>query len=410
MIHPPDAHGSGSHDAPETIELSPTTLVAGGDALARDPDGRVVFIPGAIPGERVRVSLREVKRDFARADLVEIIEASPDRVEPPCPHVSRGCGGCPWQHIAVDAQRSLRRDIIIDALRRIARIEDPPVQPAVELPADAYRTSVRLLSESGTPAYRRSGSHDPVTVDSCLVLHPLLAEMLSNARFEGAKEVEMRAGARTGERMVVAHPRASRLRLPEGVLSVSTAEVRRGKRVCYHEEAAGRRWQISAGSFFQVRPDGADALVALVLRAASEARVVTDLYAGVGLFAGALASEDRRVVAVEANRIAAADARKNLAGLDARIVVSDVARYKAVPADLVVADPSRAGLRADGVAAALSAGPARLVVVSCDAAALARDTVLLAAEGYDLTTVTPVDLFPHTAHVECVSIFDRSTD
>ncbi|MCZ7536615.1 MAG: methyltransferase [Acidimicrobiia bacterium] len=280
----------------------------------------------------------------------------------------------------------------------------------MELPADAYRTSVRLLSESGTPAYRRSGSHDPVTVDSCLVLHPLLAEMLSNARFEGAKEVEMRAGARTGERMVVAHPRASRLRLPEGVLSVSTAEVRRGKRVCYHEEAAGRRWQISAGSFFQVRPDGADALVALVLRAASEARVVTDLYAGVGLFAGALASEDRRVVAVEANRIAAADARKNLAGLDARIVVSDVARYKAVPADLVVADPSRAGLRADGVAAALSAGPARLVVVSCDAAALARDTVLLAAEGYDLTTVTPVDLFPHTAHVECVSIFDRSTD
>ncbi len=410
MTAPPDEAAASAEDRPETIEVTPTTLVAGGDALARDADGRVVFVPGALPGERVRVALGDVRRDFARADLVEVIEASPDRVEPPCPHVTRGCGGCPWQHIRVDAQRRLRRDIVVDALRRIARIDDPPVRQAVELPSEGYRTSVRLLSESGSPAYRRAGSHDPVIVDSCLVLHPLLAEMLNGSRFEGAKEVELRVGARTGERLVVAHPRASRLKLPEGVISVSTAEVRRGRRVCYHEEAAGRRWQISAGSFFQVRPDGADALAGLVVDAASEAQQVTDLYAGVGLFAGALAASGRRVVAVEASRIAAADARHNLAGLDARIVVSDVARYKAVPADLVVADPSRAGLRDVGVAAVLSAGPARLVLVSCDAASLARDTVLLAAEGYALVSVEPVDLFPHTAHVECVSVFDRSPE
>ncbi len=392
----------------ETIELTPTALVAGGDALGRDDDGRVVFVAGALPGERVLVAPGETRRDFTRADLIEVLDPSPDRVEPPCPHVARGCGGCPWQHIDVAAQRVHRGEIIVDALRRIARIPDPPVGPPVELPSAGYRTSVRLLSEGGRPAYRRAGSHEPVTIDSCLVLHPLLADMLTTAGFAGAREVELRAGARTGERLVVAHPKASRLRLPQGVTSVSTAEVRRGRRVCYHEEVAGRRWQISAGSFFQVRPDGADVLADLVLAAASDASRVTDLYAGVGLFAGVLGAVGKRVVAVEAHRIAAEDARRNLADVDARIVVSDVARYKAVPADVVVADPSRAGLRAEGVAAALAAEPARLVVVSCDAAALARDAVLLAAESYELVSVTPVDMFPHTAHVECVSIFDLS--
>jgi len=391
----------------EDLELTPTALVAGGDALAHDADGRVVFVPGALPGERVRVALGEVRRDFARAELIEVIDASPNRVEPPCPHVAAGCGGCPWQHIEVAAQRDFRRTIVIDSLRRIARIADPPVEPAVELPSEAYRTSVRLLSARGRPAYRRAGSHQPVEVDSCLVLHPLLAALLSTGTFDGAREMELRGGARTGDRLVVAHPKASRLNLPQGVQAVSTAEVRRGKHVCYHEEAGGRRWQISAGSFFQVRPDGADALTDLVVAAASDAERVTDLYAGVGLFAGVLAAAGRRVVAVEAHRIAAEDARRNLAGLDARIVVSDVARYKPVPTDLVVADPSRAGLRAEGVAAALATEPARVVLVSCDPAALARDTVLLSAEGYALASVTPVDLFPHTAHVECVSIFDR---
>jgi len=392
----------------ETLELTPTALVAGGDALARDPEGRVVFVPGALPGERVRVALREVRRDFARADLIDVIDPSPHRVDPPCPHVAAGCGGCPWQHIDVTAQRALRRDIVVDAFRRIARIDDPPMEPGMPLPSEGYRTSVRLLSSGGRPAYRRAGSHEPVIITSCLVLHPLLADLASASLFDGVKEMELRAGARTGERLVVAHPKASRMALPPGVPSVSTAEVRRGKRVCYHEEAAGRRWQISAGSFFQIRPDGADALADLVLAAASDASRVTDLYAGVGLFAGVLAADGRRVVAVEAHRIAAADARHNLTDLDARIVISDVSRYKAVPADLVVADPSRAGLRAEGVAAALAAKPTRLVLVSCDPAALARDTVLLGAGGYSLTSVTPVDMFPHTAHVECVSIFDHT--
>lgn len=395
-------------DDPQTIELTPTSVVAGGDALARDPDGRVVFIGGALPGETVRVTLDEVRRDYARAEIVEVLDPSPDRVVPPCPHVEAGCGGCPWQHIDPAAQRELRRDIVVDSLRRLGGFENPPIAPTVALPDKAYRTSVRLLVSDGRPAYRKARSHAAVCVDSCLVLHPMLAELLSGSTFTGAREVELRAGARTGERLVVAHPKASRLRLPTGVSSVSTAEVRRGRRVAYHEEVAGRRWQISAGSFFQVRPDGADALAALVTEASADASRVTDLYSGVGLFAGVLAAQGKRVVAVEANRISAEDARHNLSGLDARIVVSDVARYRPVPADLVVADPSRAGLRSEGVAASIAPDPSRVVLLSCDPAALARDAALLRDEGYELVSVTPVDLFPHTSHIECISVFDRS--
>ena len=399
-------------DLPALLELTPTAMVAGGDAIARDPEGRVVFVTGALPGERVSALIRETRRDFARAEVVEVLEPSPDRVDPPCPHLLRGCGGCPWQHIEVGAQRELRRSIVSDALRRIAGMSDPPVEPVVPLAAQGYRTSVRLLVEDHRPAYRRASSHDPVQIDSCLVLHPLIEDLVRDGRYEGAEEVERRAGARTGERMAVAHPDATGLTLPEGVIVTGTREIRHGRHAAYHEEAAGRRWRISAGSFFQIRPDGADVLASLVLDAVTgsggggNGRVL-DLYAGVGLFAGVIAEADRRVVAVEAHRIAVADARHNLSGMHARVVHSDVARFRPEPFEVVLADPSRTGLRAEGVGAVVACEPERVVLVSCDAAALGRDAKLLADAGYALTGVTPVDLFPHTAHVETVSTFDK---
>src|SRR5262245_45627846 len=119
-----------------------TGIAAGGDAIAREEDGRVVFVPGALPGERVRVELVEERRDFARARVLDVIDASPARVAPPCPELARGCGGCGWQHVEVGAQRELKTQIITDALRRIGKLEETPVLPAVELPAEGYRTTV----------------------------------------------------------------------------------------------------------------------------------------------------------------------------------------------------------------------------------------------------------------------------
>ncbi|HKN38461.1 MAG TPA: class I SAM-dependent RNA methyltransferase, partial [Acidimicrobiia bacterium] len=184
-----------------------------------------------------------------------------------------------------------------------------------------------------------------------------------------------------------------------------------GHRAWIHEEVAGRRWRISAESFFQGRPDGAEALVEAVVAAFGAALAVAagapvvDLYSGVGLFAGVLgARTGGRVVAVESSRSAAADARINLADLDgARIVRSDVRRWRPSPAEVVVADPSRHGLGADVVGRIGATGAPALALVSCDPGALGRDAGLLAAAGWRLESVRLVDLFPHTAHVEVVT-------
>ncbi|MDQ3306121.1 MAG: TRAM domain-containing protein, partial [Actinomycetota bacterium] len=114
----------------DLLTLVPTAMVAGGDALARDPDGRVVFVAGALPGEQVRARLIEARRDFARAVAVEVLDPSPDRVAPPCPALAAGCGGCTWQHVSAEAQVRFKADLVVDALRRIARLAEPP-EPSV---------------------------------------------------------------------------------------------------------------------------------------------------------------------------------------------------------------------------------------------------------------------------------------
>jgi 23S rRNA (uracil1939-C5)-methyltransferase len=382
--------------APQFVEVVATAMAAGGDAIARDSDGRVVFVTGALPGERVRARITTAKKDFAKAAVVEVLDPSPDRVAPPCPALAAGCGGCGWQHVAVDAQRRLKRAIVVDALRRLARLPDADdrVDGGLALAADGYRTTVRLaVDHDGRVAYRRHASHDLVAVGDCLVLHPLLADRLAD-RFPGAAEVTLRCGARTGEVLVHPHPGD-----PD--------------RPWFHEAAAGRRWRVSAESFFQVRPDGADALADIVVGAAGE-RVATavDLYAGVGLFAGVLsARRGARVVAVEGAPSAVDDAAVNLADIEGELVEADVTRWRpsgaAVGVDVVVADPTRHGLGSRGADVVAACDPATVVLVSCDPAALGRDARLLDERGYGLERATPVDLFPHTTHVEVVSRFVR---
>jgi 23S rRNA (uracil1939-C5)-methyltransferase len=186
-------------------------------------------------------------------------------------------------------------------------------------------------------------------------------------------------------------------------------------RAWYHEELAGRRWRISARSFFQARPDGAEALVDLVRAALDGALTggahVVDLYGGVGLFAGTLGGdvgEAGHVTLVERGASSLADARVNLRGLPAKIIKADVAHWGAAAAEAVVADPPRAGLGPRGVRAVAATGTPRLALVSCDPASLGRDAKQLVAAGYELRTTTLVDLFPHTSHVEVVSRFDRA--
>ncbi len=393
------------------IELVPDKVVAGGEALARDADGRVVLVEGGIPGERVRVEIHNAKKTFARGRIVEVLDPSPDRVTPPCPHVATGCGGCDWQYIESGAQRRLRRDIVVDALARLGKIGDSAeglVAESVALADAHFRTSVRVLMVKGRPAFRKAYSHDPVLIDSCLVAHPLIESLLADAQFDAVKEAEIRCGTRTGERMVIAFPTTRYLSLPDDVVMIGADDIEAGKTAMFAEEAAGRRWRISATSFFQTRADGADALAQLVKDAVpDEAETVVDLYAGVGLFAGTIAKKGRKVIAVEGNPAAVRDAKHNLASDDVKVDRADISRWDAIPADVVIADPSRAGLGADVVSHIDATDASRVILVACDAASLGRDVRLLGEAGFGLTRATPVDLFPHTSHVEVVAVLDR---
>jgi 23S rRNA (uracil1939-C5)-methyltransferase len=398
---------------PSSLELTTTAVATGGEAVARDADGRVVLVEGALPGERHRVDLTGDRRGVARARSIAVLAGSAGRVEPPCPEFDRGCGGCAWQYATPERQRDLKVDIVTDCLQRLAGL-DVPVTSAGPLPDLGYRTTVRLAIDGGRAGYRRRRSHDVHPVASCLVLHPALDAILAEASWAGAHEVVLRAGARTGERLVVVDPSAAGVVVPDGVRLVGRDELAAGKRAWIHEELAGRRWRISAESFAQASPEGAEALGAAVVRAAGEVAPgahVVDAYGGIGLLGGIVAGSvdgwTGRVTVLEQHPAAAADARINLADLDARVVRTDVERWTPRRADLVVADPSRAGLGARGVRSVAGAHAPTVVLVSCDPASLARDAGLLAAAGYGLEHVEVVDLFPHTAHVEAVSRFTR---
>jgi 23S rRNA (uracil1939-C5)-methyltransferase len=373
-------------------------MVAGGAALARAADGRIVLVDGALPGERVEVHITADRSDHMRARVTDVLDASTARIEPPCTHARAGCGGCSWQHVALDDQRTFKLDIIRDALRRIARLESPPLLDTIDLPGEGYRNTVRALVVDGRPALRRHHTHEPVPIVNCLVAHSLVDDVLANAQFTGAREVTVRAGINTGECCVRSDPTHAPIEVAAGV--------RTGVDAYVHEMIDGVHLRVSAQSFFQTRTDGAEVLARLVRAAVERGAVVADLYCGVGLFAACL-DEPEKVVAVERGRSAIRDAKENLRDRPAQVVRADVTKWRPRAADVVIADPSRAGLGREGARTALGCEPQRIVLVSCDAAALARDIRLLYDGGYDVVSITPVDLFPQTAHVECVTVLER---
>jgi len=376
-----------------TVELRTTSVAAGGEAIARDADGRVVFVAGALPDETVAVAIDETKSRFARGHVVDVVEPAVGRVAPPCSHVARGCGGCTWQHVAVDTQRALKTTIVTDALVRLGGVADPLVDAGPDLPAAGFRTTVRVAVVDGRAGFRRHHSHDVVDVDTCLVAHPRLDGLVRDGRFDGATEVTLRCGAHTGERLVLPDPEDAAIAVPDDV-----------RRDAFHEVVAGHRFRISARSFFQVRSDGADALVAAVATAATGAPPgpMVDAYGGVGLFAATVGA-GRPTTIVEWSSSSVADAKVNVP--DAHVLRLDVARWRPSPAALVIADPARTGLGAKVVDRLSGTGATHLVLVSCDPASLGRDAKLLAAHGFRHDGTEVVDLFPHTPHVEAVSRF-----
>jgi tRNA/tmRNA/rRNA uracil-C5-methylase (TrmA/RlmC/RlmD family) len=443
------------------LELAVSDVAHGGWCVARRPGGRVVFVRHALPGERVRARITGTTARFARAEAVEILQASPDRVEPPCPHARPdGCGGCDWQHATPEAQRRLKAEVVRQQLRRIAGLDrEITVEP---LPGDTaglgWRTRVRLsVGPGGAAGLLKHRSHEVIEVGACPLAHPLAPMTgITGQRWPQLSSLEVTVSPGSGERAAIVTPAARRRRTAGGGPGAGTttppaaraaamlagladtvlASGRGGRltalrgRGYLHQHAAGRAWRVGPGTFWQVHPGAADALTAAVLEALRPAAgdVALDLFCGAGLFAGALAEAvgpGGAVIGVESDRGAVRDARHNLRRLPwARIHHGHVAAVLAREtgpagrAGLAVLDPPRAGAgravieRLLGAPRPADPGPGRrdpggrlrrVAYVSCDPATLARDIALFGEFGWQLTGLRAFDAFPMTHHVECVA-------
>ncbi|MET0326564.1 MAG: TRAM domain-containing protein [Ilumatobacteraceae bacterium] len=390
------------------VTLRPDRFAAGGEAIARDEGGRVVFVRGALPGEVVDAEITVEKKDWARASTVAVEQASPDRVTPPCPSRRAGCGGCGWQHLTVEAQRRARVDIVTEALRRMGGVTEPLVELGGGVSPEGYRTTVRVAATAdGTAGYRAESSHDVIAAPECLVAHPTLAALLPELSLDPDVEPTLRVSVATGHLAARWDEVAGNVRgLPESV--------RLGPAATLYEDVVGHRLRVSMGSFFQSGPQAAELLVDTVRRAAPElasADLVVDAYAGIGMFAVCLTDPLARVIALETSRSAVGDAQFNLRDRKAEVIKGEVGGWRMgtnEPVDVVIADPARSGLGKPGAAALTRIGTPVLVLVSCDPASLGRDAKLLAAAGYDHERSEVVDTFPHTTHVEVVSRFTRA--
>jgi tRNA/tmRNA/rRNA uracil-C5-methylase (TrmA/RlmC/RlmD family) len=446
------------------LELAVGDVAHGGWCVARQPGGRVVFVRHALPGERVRARVTGTTARFARAEALEILQASPDRVEPPCPHARPdGCGGCDWQHATPQAQRRLKAEVVRQQLRRIAGLDrEVTVEPlAGDNGGLGWRTRVRFsIGPGGAAGLLKHRSYEVVEVGACPIAHPLVNETgVTGQRWPQVSSVEVAVAPGTGERAAIVTPAAGRRQAARrrsraadpAAPGISTGQAaamlagradtvlttgRGGKltaargRGYLHQRAAGRTWRVGAGTFWQVHPGAADALTAAVLAALRPApgEVALDLFCGAGLFAGALAEAvgpGGTVIGVDGDRAAVRDARHNLRRLPwARIHHGDVAAMLASmagparEAGLAVLDPPRAGagravieqllgpVRAGGQPSG-GQGPGRglrrVAYVSCDPATLARDLKIFGELGWQLAGLRAFDAFPMTHHVECVA-------
>lgn len=425
----------------EEYEVEVGPVAHGGHCIARTAEGQVLFVRHTLPGERVvaRVTEGEEGARFLRADAVQVIEASKDRVEAPCPYSGPGrCGGCDWQHAKPGAQRRLKGEVIAEQLQRLAGLTpeeagwDGTVMPAEgdKLPSGEvpqWRTRVQYaIDADGNAGLRRHRSHEVEPIEHCMIAAEGVSELgIEKRDWSGMESVEAIAASGSQDRQVILAPKPG-ARLPivelDKPVSVMRVEEKDGGvhrvhgRPFVRERADDRTYRVGSGGFWQVHPKAADTLMRAVMQGLLPRKgdMALDLYCGVGLFAGALADrigDKGAVLGIESGKRAVEDARRNLEDFDrVRIeqgkVEAVLPRTGISEVDLIVLDPPRAGAGKKTVSHLTTLGARRIAYVACDPAALARDLGYFQEGGYRVRTLRAFDLFPMTHHVECVAILE----
>ena len=444
-----------------SIDVELTDLAYGGDAVGRY-EGRVLFVPGGIPGERVRVDIVEERRGHARATLLEILRPAPERVEPSYPLLT-DCG-CQWQHIAYPAQLTWKAHIVRQLLVRIGKQPDAIVHPTIGMsnglsPWHYRNIALFSVGPAGEVGFKLTESHDVQDLEDCALLHPALdivyqrvrsklikyfgdslSEMIQGFTIRGAIGAVSAPGtnavkavptllslhARPGSMIEAPQQLAHELiTIAPGIVGVIVERVggRYGRVVAGQEFLAdtvlGRRFRVSADSFFQVNLVQTGVLIERAMQMLEPQRtdVTLDGYSGVGLFSTFLASRASRVIAIESQPSAVMDARANatlnnqnnittLEGTLERILGQ--LHYRRERIDVALVDPPRAGCHPKALQALQILAPRNICYVSCDPSTLARDIATLCSGGrYRLVAAQPVDMFPQTYHIECLALLTR---
>jgi 23S rRNA (uracil1939-C5)-methyltransferase len=400
-----------------------TGYAYGGEALGRLADGRMLFVPFALPGETVRVRLVEEKRGYARAQLVEVLQASPERIQPRCAHFGT-CGGCHYQHLSYPSQLQAKSAILREQLERIGGISDPGLGEIVATPQSFnYRNHVQFhLTEEGKLGFHLGRSDEVLAIQECHLPEAALNQVWPLLDFESIPALErisLRLGAADDLQLVLesSDPLPPELNVED--LPLSVVHLSQGDALVLAGSAAvtmevlGRAFAVSAGSFFQVNTFMAGEMVKHVLnllgthQALGPDKILIDVYCGVGLFSAFIAPQVGRLIGIEAVPSAVEDFALNLDEFD-QVELYEAPAEVVLPAievqpAAVLVDPPREGIDRRAMDGLIRLHPPLVIYVSCDPATLARDARRLVAAGYRLEQVTPFDLFPQTYHIESIS-------
>ncbi len=383
----------------QRLRLTPVGWGKLGDALAYQGDTKVMVF-GGIPGEEVEAEVVRVRRDRVAAQVVQVLEPSPYRVDTPCPYYGR-CTGCQWQHIDYQHQLDLKRNMVADVLGQVGGLEEVVVAPTIPSPEKmGYRNHARFtVAKDGTLGFVHRETRRHVGINSCMLMSPLVNRTLADLQGSCAEttQLSIRGCDATGSYLV-----QPTLKSPE--VPVATGQKH------YDEALGGRSFRVASASFFQVNNLQAEQMVDMAREelGLSGHGLLVDAYAGVGTFAILLAPYADRVIAIEDSPSAVWDAEANAADIENVTFIQG--RTEAVLQEMeeqpsaLILDPPRAGCRPEALEAVGRLKPHRLLYVSCEPESLARDLAQLRQGGFRVEKVQPIDMFPQTHHVECIAV------